>query len=94
MRQVGVPGLDDSGAGLRRKAARRDDRALEVRAKLACGNCMRAFLWVLTTHNVLGTLLAMKHELRAVTAQASGSIVNISSTVGSRGAPNVSLYVA
>jgi NAD(P)-dependent dehydrogenase (short-subunit alcohol dehydrogenase family) len=44
--------------------------------------------------NVLGTLLAMKHELRAMTAQGSGSIVNISSTMGSRGAPNASLYVA
>ncbi|SDB91462.1 SDR family NAD(P)-dependent oxidoreductase [Paraburkholderia lycopersici] len=44
--------------------------------------------------NVLGTLLAMKHELRAMTAQGNGSIVNISSTMGSRGAPNVSLYVA
>ena len=44
--------------------------------------------------NVLGTLLAMKHELRAMTAQGSGSIVNVSSTMGSRGAPNVSLYVA
>jgi NAD(P)-dependent dehydrogenase (short-subunit alcohol dehydrogenase family) len=44
--------------------------------------------------NVLGTLLAMKHELRAMTAQGDGSIVNISSTMGSRGALNVSLYVA
>jgi NAD(P)-dependent dehydrogenase (short-subunit alcohol dehydrogenase family) len=44
--------------------------------------------------NVLGTLLAMKHELRAMTAQGSGSIVNISSTMGTRGAPNASLYVA
>ncbi|MCP3726300.1 glucose 1-dehydrogenase [Paraburkholderia sp. CNPSo 3272] len=44
--------------------------------------------------NVLGTLLAMKHELRAMTAQGSGSIVNVSSTMGSRGAPNAALYVA
>ncbi|CAG4923178.1 SDR family NAD(P)-dependent oxidoreductase [Paraburkholderia saeva] len=44
--------------------------------------------------NVLGTLLAMKHELRVMTAQGSGSIVNISSTMGLRGAPNASLYVA
>ncbi|NIE64277.1 glucose 1-dehydrogenase [Burkholderia sp. Ax-1719] len=44
--------------------------------------------------NVLGTLLAMKHELRVMTAQGSGSIVNISSTMGTRGAPNASLYVA
>jgi len=44
--------------------------------------------------NVLGTLLAMKHELRVMTAQGSGSIVNISSTMGLRGAGNASLYVA
>ncbi|WP_144152350.1 SDR family NAD(P)-dependent oxidoreductase [Paraburkholderia sp. BCC1885] len=44
--------------------------------------------------NVLGTLLAMKHELRVMTAQGSGSIVNISSTMGVRGAAGLSLYVA
>lgn len=44
--------------------------------------------------NVLGVLLCMKHELRVMQAQASGSIVNISSTMGSRGAGNASLYVA
>jgi NAD(P)-dependent dehydrogenase (short-subunit alcohol dehydrogenase family) len=44
--------------------------------------------------NVLGTLLAMKHELRAMTAQRSGSIVNVSSTMGARGAAGASLYVS
>jgi len=44
--------------------------------------------------NVLGTLLAMKHELRVMSAQGSGSIVNVSSTMGLRGAANASLYVA
>jgi NAD(P)-dependent dehydrogenase (short-subunit alcohol dehydrogenase family) len=44
--------------------------------------------------NVLGVLLSMKHELRIMQAQGSGNIVNISSTMGHRGAPNVSLYVA
>jgi NAD(P)-dependent dehydrogenase (short-subunit alcohol dehydrogenase family) len=44
--------------------------------------------------NVLGTLLAMKHELRAMSAQRSGSIVNVSSTMGTRGAAGASLYVA
>jgi NAD(P)-dependent dehydrogenase (short-subunit alcohol dehydrogenase family) len=44
--------------------------------------------------NVLGTFLSMKHELRVMLAQGSGSIVNISSTMGERGAPNVSLYTA
>ena len=44
--------------------------------------------------NVLGVLLSMKHELRVMQPQGFGSIVNISSTMGSRGAPNASLYVA
>jgi NAD(P)-dependent dehydrogenase (short-subunit alcohol dehydrogenase family) len=44
--------------------------------------------------NVLGTLLSLKHELRAMTAQKSGSIINISSTYGHRGAANASLYTA
>jgi NAD(P)-dependent dehydrogenase (short-subunit alcohol dehydrogenase family) len=42
--------------------------------------------------NVLGTLLAMKYELRVMQAQGNGSIVNISSTMGERGAANMSLY--
>ncbi|WCM24160.1 SDR family oxidoreductase [Paraburkholderia bryophila] len=44
--------------------------------------------------NVLGTWLALKHEIRAMSAQAGGSIVNISSTMGIRGAPKNALYVA
>lgn len=44
--------------------------------------------------NVLGVLLCMKHELRVMQAQGFGSVVNISSTMGSRGAANASLYVA
>ena len=44
--------------------------------------------------NVLGVVLSMKHELRVMQHQGFGSIVNISSTMGSRGAPNASLYVA
>jgi NAD(P)-dependent dehydrogenase (short-subunit alcohol dehydrogenase family) len=44
--------------------------------------------------NVLGTLLSMKHELRVMNAQGSGSIVNLSSTMGARGAAGASLYVA
>ena len=42
--------------------------------------------------NVLGTLLGLKYELRIMQAQGSGSIVNISSTMGERGAANFSLY--
>jgi len=43
--------------------------------------------------NVLGTLLSLKHELRVMTAQRSGSIVNISSTYGHEGAKGASVYV-
>jgi NAD(P)-dependent dehydrogenase (short-subunit alcohol dehydrogenase family) len=42
--------------------------------------------------NVLGVLLSMKHEMRVMQAQGSGNIVNISSTMGERGAANLSLY--
>jgi NAD(P)-dependent dehydrogenase (short-subunit alcohol dehydrogenase family) len=42
--------------------------------------------------NVLGTLLSMKHELRVMTAQGAGSIVNISSTYGHEGAKGASIY--
>jgi NAD(P)-dependent dehydrogenase (short-subunit alcohol dehydrogenase family) len=44
--------------------------------------------------NVLGVLLSMKHEMRVMQAQRSGSIVNLSSTMGQRGAPGASLYTA
>jgi NAD(P)-dependent dehydrogenase (short-subunit alcohol dehydrogenase family) len=44
--------------------------------------------------NVLGVLLSMKHEMRVMQAQGSGSIVNLSSTMGHRGAPGASLYTA
>jgi NAD(P)-dependent dehydrogenase (short-subunit alcohol dehydrogenase family) len=44
--------------------------------------------------NVLGTLLSMKHEMRVMLAQGSGSIVNISSTYGHKGAAGASIYSA
>src|ERR1700691_2755624 len=44
--------------------------------------------------NVLGVLLSMKHEMRVMQPQGSGSIVNLSSTMGQRGAPGASLYTA
>jgi len=44
--------------------------------------------------NVLGVLLSLKHELRVMQSQGSGSIVNLSSTLGHRGAPGASLYIA
>jgi NAD(P)-dependent dehydrogenase (short-subunit alcohol dehydrogenase family) len=43
--------------------------------------------------NVLGVVLSMKHEVRAMQAQGSGSIINISSTYGHRGAAGASIYV-
>jgi NAD(P)-dependent dehydrogenase (short-subunit alcohol dehydrogenase family) len=44
--------------------------------------------------NVLGTILSVKHELRVMKAQGTGSIVNISSTYGHEGAANASIYAA
>jgi NAD(P)-dependent dehydrogenase (short-subunit alcohol dehydrogenase family) len=43
--------------------------------------------------NVLGVVLSMKHELRAMQAQGSGNIINISSTYGHEGAAGASIYV-
>jgi len=44
--------------------------------------------------NVLGTILSMKHEMRVMQAQGSGSIINLSSTMGQRGAAGASMYTA
>jgi NAD(P)-dependent dehydrogenase (short-subunit alcohol dehydrogenase family) len=44
--------------------------------------------------NVLGTLLSMKHEMRVMLSQGSGSIVNVSSTYGRIGAAGASIYSA
>src|SRR4030088_836676 len=44
--------------------------------------------------NVLGTLLSMKHELRVMEPQGSGSIINISSTYGHLGARGAAVYSA
>ena len=43
--------------------------------------------------NVLGPLLCMKHELRVMTTQRAGSIVNISSIYGDMGVKSASVYV-
>ena len=43
--------------------------------------------------NVLGVILSMKHEVRAMKAQGSGSIINIASTYGHEGAAGASVYV-
>ena len=44
--------------------------------------------------NVLGVVLSLKHELRVMQAQGSGSIVNVSSTYGHLGARGASVYSA
>jgi NAD(P)-dependent dehydrogenase (short-subunit alcohol dehydrogenase family) len=44
--------------------------------------------------NVLGTMLSMKHEVRVMQPQGTGSIINLSSTMGQRGAPGAALYTA
>ena len=43
--------------------------------------------------NVLGVLLCMKYEIRAMLAQGKGSIVNISSSYGKVGGPTAAVYV-
>src|SRR6201990_3117562 len=43
--------------------------------------------------NVLGVILSMKHEVRVMQGQGSGSIINISSTYGHAGAAGGSIYV-
>ena len=43
--------------------------------------------------NVLGVLLCMKYEIRAMLPQGKGSIVNISSAYGKIGGPTAAVYV-
>jgi NAD(P)-dependent dehydrogenase (short-subunit alcohol dehydrogenase family) len=43
--------------------------------------------------NVLGVILSMKHEVRVMQGQGSGSIINISSTYGHEGVAGASVYV-
>jgi NAD(P)-dependent dehydrogenase (short-subunit alcohol dehydrogenase family) len=44
--------------------------------------------------NVRGTFLSMKHELRVMLPQRQGVVVNLSSTMGSRGNPQNPIYAA
>jgi NAD(P)-dependent dehydrogenase (short-subunit alcohol dehydrogenase family) len=44
--------------------------------------------------NVLGVLLAMKHEMRAMLRQGAGAIVNLSSIAGQVGVAGAAVYVA
>jgi NAD(P)-dependent dehydrogenase (short-subunit alcohol dehydrogenase family) len=44
--------------------------------------------------NVRGVFFSLKHELRVMTGQGFGSIVNLSSTFGERGGPGAAFYSA
>lgn len=44
--------------------------------------------------NVLGTLLSLKHEMRVMSAQRSGSIINLSSIAGQVGLAGAAIYAA
>lgn len=44
--------------------------------------------------NVLGTLLALKHEMRVMLRQGAGAVVNLSSIAGQVGIAGASVYVA
>lgn len=44
--------------------------------------------------NVLGTLLSLKHEMRVMLAQGSGSIINLSSVGGQVGFAGAAIYAA
>src|SRR6185436_10231447 len=41
-----------------------------------------------------GVVLSLKHELRVMSAQGSGSIINLSSVAGHIGLPGASIYIA
>ncbi|RJG08946.1 glucose 1-dehydrogenase [Pseudomonas cavernicola] len=44
--------------------------------------------------NALGTFLSLKHQMRIMSRQKSGAIINLSSTMGSRGNAQAPMYVA
>lgn len=44
--------------------------------------------------NVLGTVLSLKHEIRAMSKKGKGSIINLSSVLGSVGWGHASIYAA
>jgi NAD(P)-dependent dehydrogenase (short-subunit alcohol dehydrogenase family) len=44
--------------------------------------------------NVLGVLLSLKHEMRVMTSQGAGSIINLSSIAGQVGIAGASVYAA
>jgi NAD(P)-dependent dehydrogenase (short-subunit alcohol dehydrogenase family) len=69
-----------------------NNAATEGRGGLVTEQTAESYVATFDT-NVLGTLLSMKHELRVMLPQGSGSIVNVSSAYGSVGAPAASVYV-
>jgi NAD(P)-dependent dehydrogenase (short-subunit alcohol dehydrogenase family) len=69
-----------------------NNAATEGRGGLVTEQTAESYVATFDT-NVLGVLLSMKHELRVMLPQGSGSIVNVSSAYGSVGAPGAAVYV-
>ena len=69
-----------------------NNAATEGRGGLVTDQTAESYAATFNT-NVLGVLLSMKHELRVMLPQGSGSIVNVSSAYGSVGAPGAAVYV-
>jgi len=85
--------VDQTVARYGRVAAAVKNSGSEGQSGLATQQTAESYAATFDT-NVLGTLLSMKHELRVMQAQGSGSIVNISSTYGHGGAAGASVYAA
>ena len=64
------------------------------RANSAPKTVLERTLLVRFDTNVRGVFFSLKHELRVMTAQGFGSIVNLSSTFGERGGAGAALYSA
>ena len=69
-----------------------NNAATEGRGGLVTDQTAKSYAATFDT-KVLGVLLSMKHELRVMLPQGSGSIVNVSSAYGSVGAPGAAVYV-
>jgi NAD(P)-dependent dehydrogenase (short-subunit alcohol dehydrogenase family) len=80
-------------------SGRRDEEGHKLVAELRNLGAEAEFLRSDVRHEdevrrLVGTLLSMKHELRVMLAQGSGSIINVSSTFGQTGGAGASVYAA